>query len=152
MLACAVRQRLYITFYDIGSTGSAEGRQGVYWEHKNRLLGYPSNHSINFCTTQYEENNMNNIQSLPIHQQLYDYVKENIGINRIEFKTKVTKEEFNEYLKNYPSPYDFNTFMRYQDYYDFEKRKRDEPHWNYKIARYYFDSGADDYYLPTIGD
>lgn len=95
---------------------------------------------------------MNSIQSLPKHQQLYDYVKANIGTENIKFQTEVTKDEFNEYLKNYPSPYEVNTFMGYQDYYDFEKRKKDEPHWNYKIARYYFDYGADIYYLPTIGD
>ena len=78
-------------------------------------------------------------------------MKANIGTENIKFQTEVTKDEFNEYLKNYPSPYKVNTFMGYQDYYDFEKQKDGEAHWNYKIARYYFDFGADIYYLPTIG-
>ena len=84
------------------------------------------------------------------YQELYEYVKENIGTGNIEFKTKVTKEEFRNYLKNYPGEVKPNAFMGYADYYDFEKMKDGDSHYDYKVARHYIDYGADDYYLPTI--
>lgn len=93
---------------------------------------------------------MNNIKSTLKHQELYDYVKNNIGTENIRFRTKVSKEEFKEYLDNYPGKVVSNAFMGYKDYYDFESIKDGEPLWNYMVARIYFDFGAEDYLLPTI--
>jgi hypothetical protein len=83
------------------------------------------------------------------YDRIYDYVIKNLG-KEIRFETQVTKQEFDEYLKNYPRKYEANSFMGYTDYYDFTDKKDDEPHWYYKIARHYYDYGYDGYYLPTV--
>ena len=84
------------------------------------------------------------------YQNLYDYVLANLGTNNIKFETQVSKEEFKTYLYNYPRKYESNNFMGWCDFYDFADKKDGEAHWNYCIARHYYDYGADDYYLPTI--
>jgi hypothetical protein len=81
---------------------------------------------------------------------LYDYVMKNLGTDRIKFETKVSEEEFRTYLYNFPRKYESNNFMGWCDFYDFTDKKNEEAHWNYCIARHYYDYGADDYYLPTI--
>jgi len=84
------------------------------------------------------------------YKELYKYVKENLGTGNIEFHTKVTEEEFQRYLKEYPAKVESNAFMGYVDYYDFSKKEEKTSHYNYMIARHYIDYGADDYLLPTI--
>lgn len=84
------------------------------------------------------------------YNNLYDYVLSNLGTAKIKFETQVSEEEFRTYLYNYPRKYESNSFMGWCDFYDFADKKDEEAHWNYCIARHYYDYGADDYYLPTI--
>lgn len=84
------------------------------------------------------------------YNNLYDYVLSNLGTDKINFETQVSEEEFRTYLHNYPREYESNNFMGWCDFYDFTDKKDEEEHWNYCIARHYYDYGADDYYLPTI--
>lgn len=84
------------------------------------------------------------------YNNLYNYVLSNLGTDKIKFETQVSEEEFRTYLYNYPRKYESNNFMGWCDFYDFADKKNEEAHWNYCIARHYYDYGADDYYLPTI--
>lgn len=65
---------------------------------------------------------------------------------------KVTKQEFDEYIKNYPRKLDSNYFMEWLDYYDFPSEdyhpKDLEDLYSHKVARHYMNPwGEDEYYI-----
>ena len=63
---------------------------------------------------------------------------------------KVTKEEFERFIKDYPKPLETNFFMDWLDYYDFPKDFKSnslEETYSHKVARHYFGYGYEEYYI-----
>ena len=67
-----------------------------------------------------------------------------------EFK-KVTKEEFESYIKNYPRKLEANFFMDWLDYYDFPSENYEPKDFDdldsYNVARHYSGMGGEEYYI-----
>ena len=64
---------------------------------------------------------------------------------------KVTKQEFDDYIKNYPKKLDSNYHMEWLDYYDFPPRYN-KTSWEelikHRVARHHMNPwGEDEYYI-----
>ena len=72
-----------------------------------------------------------------------------------EFK-KVTKEEFETFIKNYPRKLESNFFMDWVDYYDFPSENYEPKDWDdldsYKVARHGGMYGDEYYVLNEVNE
>lgn len=75
----------------------------------------------------------------------------------IEFNVRmkrVTEEEFNKFIQEYPRELESNFFMDWEDYYDFNgKSPKDLGElYSYKVARKYFGWYGKEYYIKEEVD